>query len=487
MPGGREGQQAGAGGQRSSAAATSGPADFERPLPAHPAGPARPPRDAVTGPAAGTVRGRATGWQGPALRWALPCALAGGLALAAAFPPAGAWPLAAVGPALLAVALRGRGVRGSLLTGLVFGTAFFVPLLSWVVNVAWYAWAALAAADTLLFAVLTLGLRLLLRLPGWPLASAGWWVAAEAVRDRWPWGGFPWGRLAMSQAGSPAAPWAAIGGAPLVTFLVALAGGTLAWVLASLPAASRGRVPRPRLAPVLALAGSAGLAAAGPLLGAGRWPATAPTVTVAAVQGNVPHARDLPGLLRASTVTGNHARATERLAAAVRAGRRPAPDLVIWPENSTDLDPGFYPPVYDAISRAVAAIGRPVLVGAVLQDPVRNAGLLWLPRHGPVAAYIKRQLVPFGEVIPFRGLLSHITPLVRLQPQNFTPGHGPVVFRTGRIRLGDVICYEVGFDRRPTPPSRWTGRPGKLSSSSRWPGSGPSSRTGRWWWRPRPG
>jgi apolipoprotein N-acyltransferase len=29
---------------------------------------------------------------------------------------------------------------------------------------------------------------------------------------------------------------------------------------------------------------------------------------------------------------------------------------------------------------------------------------------------------------------------------NFTPGHQAVVFRIGTIRLGDVICYEVGFD-----------------------------------------
>src|SRR5713101_269260 len=93
-----------------------------------------------------------------------------------------------------------------------------------------------------------------------------------------------------------------------------------------------------------------------------------------------------------------------------------------------------------------AAIGRPVLVGAVLQDPLRNAGQLWLPGRGPVAAYVKRQLVPFGEYIPFRGLLSRVTPLVALQPHDFTAGHRAVVFRAGKIRLGDVICYEVGFD-----------------------------------------
>ncbi len=54
--------------------------------------------------------------------------------------------------------------------------------------------------------------------------------------------------------------------------------------------------------------------------------------------------------------------------------------------------------------------------------------------------------MPFGEVIPFRGLISHITSLTSLQPVNMTPGHRAVVFRVGRIRLGDVICYEVGFD-----------------------------------------
>ena len=67
---------------------------------------------------------------------ALAAALAGGLALAAAFPPVGIWPLAPAGPALLAVALWRRGLGASLLTGLVFGLAFFVPLLSWLLNVA---------------------------------------------------------------------------------------------------------------------------------------------------------------------------------------------------------------------------------------------------------------------------------------------------------------------------------------------------------------
>ena len=81
------------------------------------------------------------------------------------------------------------------------------------------------------------------------------------------------------------------------------------------------------------------------------------------------------------------------------------------------------------------AIGRPVLVGAVLQNPVRNAGQLWRP--GPAgAAYVKRQLVPFGEVIPFRSFLTLFTSLPDLQPVNFTPGHRAVSSISARSSSG---------------------------------------------------
>ena len=226
-----------------------------------------PAAERAGGPRPGPGRG------GLPLRWALPVALAGGLALAAAFPPVGAWPLAIAGPALLIVALWHRSLRASLLAGLVFGAAFFVPLISWLVNVAWYVWAALAVAETVSFAVLTVGQSLLLRLRAWPVAVAGWWVAAEAVRDRWPYA-FPWGRLAMSQAGAPTVRWVAIGGAPLLTFLLALAGACLAWLLLG-PARhtepltaprrqQRAAALRRRALPALAFAGAAALALAWP-------------------------------------------------------------------------------------------------------------------------------------------------------------------------------------------------------------------------------
>jgi apolipoprotein N-acyltransferase len=393
--------------------------------------------------------------------WALLLSVAGGVAVYASFPPVDAWPLAAVGPGMLVVALAGRSLRGSLVCGLAFGLALFVPLLSWLVNVAWYAWFALAVAEAVIFAVLTIGQRLLLRLPGWPAAVAGWWVVAEGIRDRWPFA-FPWGRLAMSQSVAPDVRWVAIGGAPLLTFLVALTGAMIARaVLCCLggddppqtpPAhggAARPPIP-PRPWPRYAGPGVAAAVTIGAVLAGGLLPVDpvggVPTATIAAIQGNVPRARNLPQQLNDTEVTQNHAAATDELAADVKAGRLPAPDLVIWPENSTGLDPRYYPFIYAELAGAVAAVDRPILVGEVLQDPQRNVGQLWLPGSGPSTIYVKRQLVPFGEYIPFRSIISSFSSLPSLQPVNFTPGHQAVVFHVGQIRLGDVICYEVGFD-----------------------------------------
>ncbi len=398
------------------------------------------------------ARPRLAGWA------AILVSAVGGLALTEAFPPAGIWPLAVLGPALLAIALRGQRLRVALAAGTMFGLTFFYPLLSWEINLAWYVWVALATGEALIFAALAIGQWLLLRLRAWPVAVAGWWVLAEAVRDRWPWGGFPWGRLVMSQASAPTVKWVAVGGPVFLSFLIALCGTCLAWlVIGPEPTGARDHHPgaglrgalaaRPRALPAAAFLAAVAVTLGGSLLPADGASAGQQTALVAAVQGDVPHATNLPDLWRATTVTQNHAAATMQLAAKVRAGKLPAPDLVIWPENSSDEDPSLDPYIYATIFNAVGAINRPVLVGAVLQNPVRNAGQLWLPGKGPVAEYIKRRLVPFGEVIPFRGLLAHITNLPSsLQPVNFTPGHKAVVFKIGKIRLGDVICYEVSFD-----------------------------------------
>jgi apolipoprotein N-acyltransferase len=267
----------------------------------------------------------------------------------------------------------------------------------------------------------------------------------------------------MSQAGLPTQGWAAIGGPAALSFVVALTGATLAWVLVTVLTDRSGLTDRPGLTgagptgdrarrwrrtgiAAAAFAATAGASCLPAALTLDPVPAGAKTAVVAAVQGNVPRARSLEAQLDDLQVTLNHATGTEKLAAEVAAGALPRPDLVVWPENSTSIDPNQYPPVYQEIASAASAIDRPILVGAVLQDPLRNAGVLWLPGKGPTTLYVKRQLVPFGEFIPFRNLISKVTSLTSLQPVDFTPGHQTVVFDVGQIKLGDVICYEVAFD-----------------------------------------
>ncbi|WP_181646987.1 apolipoprotein N-acyltransferase [Streptomyces sp. WAC00263] len=375
-----------------------------------------------------------------ALRTLAPAA-AGGLLLYAAFPPLGLWFLAPLGPALLALAARGRSKRAAFAAGTVFGLVFFGPLIVWLANLGTLPWLALTVVQALVLGLATIPLPRLLALPGWPVFAAAWWVAVEAVRGRAPLGGFPWGRLAFSQADAPYAAWAALGGAPLLTFATALLGSLL-------PYTATAPVDRRRKALAATCAGAAALVAV-PL----TLPAAAPakrTAVVAVVQGNVPRARSLDEQARVQGVAGNHARETARLAAAVRQGDAERPDVVLWPENALDSDPTRDPVLGSLVADSVRALDRPLLVGAILRGPrdtSYNAGQLWRPGQGPVAFYAKRQLVPFGEYIPARSLLGGLGSL-QLIPRDFTPGSSTKPLVAGRVRMADVICYEIAYDGR---------------------------------------
>ena len=81
-------------------------------------------------------------------------------------------------------------------------------------------------------------------------------------------------------------------------------------------------------------------------------------------------------------VLDNHVQQTLRLAADVQAGRAPAPDLVVWPENSSDIDPYRNADAAADIAAAARAVGAPILVGAVVQGPgrfVSNTAIVWDP------------------------------------------------------------------------------------------------------------
>jgi apolipoprotein N-acyltransferase len=379
------------------------------------------------------------------LRFSVPAALASGALLVLAFPSTSLRIFAVIAPAMLLLICLNQSARAGFASGMAFGIGFFVPLLAWLQHVGLHAWLVLSGLEALLMGLLGLTLALVTRLRGWPLWSAAAWVAVEAVRARLPFGGFTWGRLAFSQDSGVFTRWAGVGGAPLVSFLVALAAGLLAYAVLRL-VAGLGRFGRGRLAGGAALAGGVAIALSGLAL---PHPATGgERIPVAVVQGNVPRL-GLGFNEQRLSVTTNHRDATLDLAQRVADGAVPEPRFVIWPENATDVDPIRDSEYRALVTTAVQAIDRPVLIGAVLDSADErslNAGLVWDPQTGPGETYAKRHLVPFGEYVPLRSVFGPLSDQLKLVGTGFAPGDKPGLLRLDGVPVGDVICFEVAYD-----------------------------------------
>ncbi|MEU2783347.1 MULTISPECIES: apolipoprotein N-acyltransferase [unclassified Streptomyces] len=379
---------------------------------------------------------------------ALTAALSGVL-LYVSFPPRTLWWLAVPAFAGLGWVLRGRTWKAGLGLGYLFGLGFLLPLLVWTgVEVGPGPWLALVAIEAVFVALVGAGIAAVSKLPGSPLWAAALWIAGEAARARAPFNGFPWGKIAFGQADGVFLPLAAVGGTPVLGFAVVLCGFGLYEVVRLAVDGRRTRTVRRPAAAVALLSVAvpvAGALAARPLVGDTAQDGTA---TVAVVQGNVPRAGlDFNAQRRA--VLDHHARETERLAAEVKAGKVPRPDFVLWPENSSDIDPFANADARAVIDTAAKAIGVPVSVGGVVERDGRllNEQILWDPEKGPVDTYDKRQIQPFGEYLPLRSLVGAInedwTSMVR---KDFSRGGEPGVFTMAGTRVGLVTCYEAAFD-----------------------------------------
>jgi apolipoprotein N-acyltransferase len=370
-----------------------------------------------------------------------------------AFQPYNAWPLVVVGIALLTLLVRGRGLREGFGTGYLFGVAFLALAVGWTYVIAVPVAVLLVVVWALWFAGVGLVTVLVTRLPLWPLWIATEWVLVEYLYSRVPWGGFGWTRLAFTQADSPLAglfPYVATTG---VSFLVALLGAGLAWVVTSYRTTT-GR-DRLRAIAVVALAYVLAVGGAIAVRAATSVSAAADTITVGMVQGNVDGV-GLEAFGRARSVTNNHMSQTVTLMAQARAGLVPVPDFVLWPENSTDIDPTLDSETRQVVSAAVAVAGVPILVGAVTDGPGayerQTTALWWDPVTGPGAVYHKRNLVPFGEWIPLRAQLLPLVPMLKLVGAQSVPGNGPGVLSVdvpqhGTTRIGVLICFELAYDQ----------------------------------------
>ena len=372
---------------------------------------------------------------------ALLTAAAGGGLLWAAFPPIGAGWTAPVAVASLTWSLLRQPPGRGALIGFIAGLAFFLPLLSWMQVIGWDATVGLACLMAAWFALQGMATSLVSRLPGWPVWTAGIWVLQEWLRGLVPWGGFPWGRLAFAQPETVVGRPAAVIGLSGVTFIVALVGTC---GLAALLSARR-RQWRAVIgwSAVLALVlGTSAFASS---------PVDAPTrATVAVIQGGTPQT-GMGAMDVRRAVLDNHVRETMALARAISNGTEPRPDFVLWPENSSDLDPLALPEAAGLITMASRSVQVPILVGAIIEVPghpdnVYNVGIVWSPTDGPGQTYAKRHPVPFGEYVPLRSLIAGLVGRFDRIPRDFLPGANPGELVIDGLRIGDLICFEVAYD-----------------------------------------
>ncbi|MFJ9576965.1 apolipoprotein N-acyltransferase [Streptomyces sp. NPDC101191] len=369
-----------------------------------------------------------------------------GVLLFLSFPPRPLWWLALPAFALLGWTLRGRRLRAGFGLGYLAGLGFLLPLLVWTgEEVGPVPWVALAAVEALFVAAVGLGITAVSRLPAWPVFAAAVWILGEAARARVPFGGFPWGKIAFGQADGIFLPLAAVGGTPVLGFAVALCGFGLYELVRQVRArraAARGPIAAAALAVLVPVTGAV---AALPLVSDAAEDGTA---TVAAVQGNVPRlGLDFNSQRRA--VLDNHANRTRELAAEVKAGREPQPDFVLWPENSSDIDPYANPDAYEVIDEAVREVNAPTVIGSVIAPEtgkLRNTLVQWDPDKGPVAEYDKRHVQPFGEYIPMRSFVRLFNSDVDRVRRDFGPGNKVGVFDLAGTKVGLATCYEAAFD-----------------------------------------
>lgn len=397
---------------------------------------------------------RVTQFSAVALRVA--SALIAGFLLFLSFPPRPLWFLAPLGVALAVWTIltpETPRLRSGFGYGYLTGLGFLLPLLPWVGEfVGPGPWLALAGFEALfvgLFGVLVVAVHRLAWAPLW-IASA--WVSTEWLRSNVPFGGFPWGRLAFGQPDSWLTPLASLGGAPLLSFGVALTGAGVAWLVRSKGqnrTAVIGAVTAILVAPTVGLAMMA--LQPDPNSGVDR-------VVVAAIQGSVPRL-GLDFNAQRKQVLDNHVQRTLELAADIEAGRQQQPDIVVWPENSSDIDPLRNADAAADISAAARAVRAPILVGGVLvnepdvdgpdEDGTRtttNSVLVWDPESGPGERHDKRIIQPFGEYLPYREFFAHFSSYAD-RAGNFVPGDGDGTVTAAGVRIGVATCYEVAFDR----------------------------------------
>lgn len=365
-----------------------------------------------------------------------------GYVLTLAFPALSWWPVVFVAIPLTLVTLIGRRAGGALLVGSVFGAAFFLVNVSFTARyLGPVPWLALSLFEALLTGLAAIPIALAYRwvprvLPsGWgrllvlPMLVAGLWTARELLLGTFPYGGFPWGRVGISQANGPLIP--------LVSW-IGVAGLSFVIVLVCAMAVEYVRVVRfRRVLPALPAVLVALLLVVVP-----PFPTTdAGTIRVGAVQGNGPTGyfdeRDSRAVLNAQL------QATAPLLGEDL-------DVLLWPEGGMDTDPTTDQETAGSLDFLARRVEAPLLISAVTRrgEEYFNSALLWEAGvDNPVQMYDKRHPVPFGEYVPDRWFYNLFAPdLIGLIQREYTAGTASPVFDVDGAGVGLAICFDVIYD-----------------------------------------
>ena len=361
-------------------------------------------------------------------------ALGAGALVAFSMPPWGFWPLAILGVALFEVTLgETPSRRERLRLGLLFGAGWMYLGMGWMVQLTAPGYVVAGLVFSLFHAVATVAAPVgSWRVIGRPAALA----AVEALRFSFPFGGIPLATMGMSQVGGPLVGVVRVGGVILLTWLVVQLGIALA-ALVTMLVHRTGVRAEPQAAPaLLSVTVIVVLSVIAP-----RGADTGTRLDVAAVQGGGEQgtsALEVPS----SLVTERHLEATRTIPDDADL------DLVLWPENTIDVDVFDGSAIYRAIAAEAARLDAPFAVG-VTEEPRINSQIVVAPNGDIVDQYVKVRRVPFGEYVPLRGILEAVGAPIEQIGRDAEAGTGPAyIDLPDGTRLGVVISWEVFFAGR---------------------------------------
>jgi apolipoprotein N-acyltransferase len=381
------------------------------------------------------------------LLWRIPLAIiAAGLALYA-FPTEGVWILAVLIPGLIFLATRGLGFWVASAVGFIAGQAYYISHIEWLAL--YLGPVPLIALSTLMSFFFALGVgatawlykRLKPKgygLVGFAFAAASIWTLREWAGSNFPYGGFPWSRLGMTQADGWFANYAWWGGISLISFALVLLSMLL--VLISLEAIKK----RPaKLVPMAAIAAAVALIPAITPIGLGT--EQVGEIRIAAVQGNA-----LAGLFsnqERGAILQNHLDASYAGIA-----NEEGLDLIVWPENASDISPLDSAGARAEIETLVETYDAPLAFGTITYrgEEAFNSTIFWEPGIGPTDFYDKKRPVPFAEYVPDRAFWRSLAPdLIDLVPRGYSFGTRDGIFSNAEFTAGSLICFEIAEDDIP--------------------------------------